>query len=73
MIWYVVFLIIVAVVFYLVNWVLYFPGKCVVTLPVVGYLTIPQVMIDVFLVLIFIFGFLQMLGVERGTGFPVPK
>lgn len=73
MIWYAVFLLIVAAVFYLVNWVIFFPGVAVVKLPIVGYLTIPQVMIDVFLVLVFIFGFLQMLGVGRGSGFPIPE
>jgi hypothetical protein len=71
--WYAIFLLVVVGAFYLVNWVALFPGPTVVKLPVVGYVTIPQIMIDVFLVLVFIIGALQWIGVGRGQGFPVPK
>ena len=73
MIWYVAFLLVVASVFYLVNWVVAFSWDTLVKIPIVGRLPIFQAMIDTFLVLVFIFAFLQMLGIGRGPGFPIPK
>lgn len=64
--WYLIFLIVVAAAFYLVNWkVKWDPTETCVNLPIVGCITFPRLLVDIFLAIVFVMGILQWIGIGR--------